>query len=101
MEQGSQFSHSFMLGFGEYFWRLGAGNPILLRVVEGGGKRKRDLFIRCAYLGFLIIVVCFLLAGSNLGSAKLGDLAKISAAMFENLSYVQLALIAMLSPIFT
>ena len=90
-----------MLGIGEYLWRLAPGNPILRRVVEGGAKRKRNLFIRCAYLGFLIVVVCFSLANSNLGTAKLGELAKISAAIFEKLSYVQLALIAMLSPIFT
>ena len=28
-----------------YIWRLVPANPILLRVVDSGGKRKRDLFI--------------------------------------------------------
>jgi ABC-type transport system involved in multi-copper enzyme maturation permease subunit len=92
-----------MLGITDYIWRLVPGNPILLRVVDAGGKRKRDLFIRCGYLGFLIVVVCFSLAttGDQLASASLADLAKVSAGMFEKLSYVQLGLIAMLAPIFT
>lgn len=91
-----------MLGVGEYFWRLIPGNPILLRVVDSGGKRKRDLFIRCAYLAFLVIVVCVSLATSgDTSTASLGALAKTSADMFQKLSYVQLGLIAMLSPIFT
>ena len=38
-----------MLGIADYFWRLIPANPILLRVVETGGKRRRDLFIRCGY----------------------------------------------------
>src|SRR5580700_3203866 len=88
-----------MLGVSEYFWRLVPGNPILLRVVDSGGKRKRDLFIRCGYLAFLVIVVCVGLGGGDLGS--LGAMAKTSADMFQKLSYVQLGLIALLSPIFT
>ena len=44
-----------MLGVGDYLWRLVPANPILLRVVEAGGKRKRDLAIRCAYLGLLVV----------------------------------------------
>ena len=48
-----------MVAISEYFWRLLPANPILLRVVENGGKRKRDLFIRCGYLGILVLFVCF------------------------------------------
>src|SRR5687768_11358373 len=44
------------LGFAGYAWRLIPANPILLRVVESGGKRRRDLLIRCAYLGLLVFV---------------------------------------------
>src|SRR5205814_716060 len=43
-----------MLGVGDYLWRLVPANPILLRVVEAGGKRRRDLFVRCGYLALLI-----------------------------------------------
>src|SRR5277367_4136521 len=90
-----------MLGITDYFWRLIPANPILLRVVESGGKRRRDLFIRCGYLGLLIFVVIFSLTNANVAGSSLGELAKESAAVFQNLSYLQLALVALLSPIFT
>jgi ABC-type Na+ efflux pump permease subunit len=93
-----------MLGITDYFWRLLPGNPILLRVVEAGGKRRRDLFIRCGYLGLLIfIVILWLLkgGGQTTGTQSLSDLAKVSASLFQGLSYLQLALVALLSPIFT
>jgi ABC-type transport system involved in multi-copper enzyme maturation permease subunit len=93
-----------MLGITDYFWRLLPGNPILLRVVEAGGKRRRDLFIRCGYLGLLIfIVILWLLkgGGQTTGNQSLSDLAKVSASLFQGLSYLQLALVALLSPIFT
>src|SRR5436190_1823042 len=54
-----------MLGVHEYLWRLVPANPILLRVVEAGGKRRRDLFVRCGYLALLILVVIFALVGSG------------------------------------
>jgi ABC-type transport system involved in multi-copper enzyme maturation permease subunit len=92
-----------MLGVGEYLWRLVPANPILLRVVETGGKRRRDLFVRCGYLALLILVVIFALigAGGSVGGAKLGELAKVSARIFQQMSYLQLALVALLAPIFT
>jgi ABC-type transport system involved in multi-copper enzyme maturation permease subunit len=90
-----------MLGIAEYFWRLIPANPILLRVVETGGKRFRDLIIRCGYLALLIILVIFSLTSSDIGGASLGSLAKTSAQVFQHLSYLQLALVALLAPIFT
>lgn len=92
-----------MLGIGDYFWRLIPANPILLRVVEAGGKRRRDLIVRCAYLGLLIFVVIFSLMTSNssFGGMSLEKLAAASASLFTNMSYLQLALVALLSPIFT
>jgi ABC-type transport system involved in multi-copper enzyme maturation permease subunit len=92
-----------MLGVTDYAWRLRPGNPILLRVVDAGGKRRRDLIIRCAYLGLLVfIVVFFLLSSGTAGSSQsLSDLAKTGAKLFQWLSYFQLALVALLSPIFT
>src|SRR3954467_4063095 len=92
-----------MLGIGNYFWRLVPANPILVRVVQAGGKRKRDLLIRCAYLGILLFLVIFLLlqASGNLASASLSDLSKQSAEIFYFMSYAQLALVALLAPIFT
>src|SRR6478735_1036893 len=93
-----------MLGVADYFWRLIPANPILRRVVETGGKRRRDLFIRCGYLGFLIGVVLFsLLSSSNssFGSMSLEDLAKVSSQLFRTASYWQLGLVAFLAPVFT
>src|SRR5215216_7547574 len=92
-----------MLGIGNYLWRLVPANPILVRVVQAGGKRKRDLLIRCAYLGILLFLVIFLLIQSagNLASASLSDLSKQSSEIFYYMSYAQLALVALLAPIFT
>src|SRR6185369_14668046 len=92
-----------MLGVHEYLWRLVPANPILLRVVESGGKRRRDLFVRCGYLALLILVVIFALIGSGatLGGGSLSELAKVSATIFREMSYLQLGLVALLAPIFT
>src|SRR5688500_5425230 len=92
-----------MLGIGNYFWRLIPANPILLRVVESGGKRKRDLFFRCGYLGIMLGVVIWLLlfSSGSLAGASLADLSKQSQAIFWTMSYVQLALVTLLAPIFT
>jgi len=93
-----------MLGIHHYLWRLIPANPILLRVVDSGGKRRRDLFIRCAYLGLLVAFVVISLvsaAGSLGGSGSLSSLAKTSASLFQNMSYLQLGLVALLAPVFT
>ena len=92
-----------MLGIGDYLWRLIPANPILLRVVESGGKRKRDLLIRCGYLGALLFLVIFLLLQSagNLAGASLSQLSKQSAEIFWWMSHLQLGLVALLAPIFT
>lgn len=92
-----------MLGVADYFWRLLPANPILRRVVEMGGKRRRDLFIRCGYLGFLIGVVIFSLLSSSgsFAGMSLDALAKVSAQLFRTASYWQLGLVAFLAPVFT
>ena len=90
-----------MFGIAEYVWRLIPANPILLRVVQMNGKRRRDLFIRCGYLGLLIGVVIFPLVFGNASAGNLSELAKTSATLFQTLSYCQLGLVALLAPIFT
>ena len=91
-----------MLGITEYAWRLIPANPILLRVVETAGKRRRDLIIRCGYLGLLVmLVVISLLPGGTTSGSSLSDLAKSSAVLFQRMSYLQLGLVALLAPIFT
>ena len=86
-----------MLGVGDYLWRLLPANPILLRVVESGGKRKRDMFIRCGYLGLLIVLVIFLLVTSanSIAGMSLADLARQSGQIFRGMSYMQLGLVAL------
>src|SRR5438045_2274119 len=92
-----------MLGITDYLWRLVPANPILLRVVETGGKRKRDLFIRCGYLGLLVMLVVFSLVTSStaISGASLSDLTKTSSRIFAQMSFLQLGLVALLAPIFT
>src|SRR6476646_6681939 len=92
-----------MLGITDYLWRLLPANPILLRVVETGGKRKRDLFIRCGYLGLLVLFVVFSLVTAQTGmdGASLADLTKTSSNIFAKMSFLQLGLVALLAPIFT
>jgi ABC-type transport system involved in multi-copper enzyme maturation permease subunit len=94
-----------MLGIGNYLWRLVPGNPILVRVVESRSKRKRDLLVRCGYLGLLVIVVCASLladVGGGTGSGlSLSQLSQASVSIFRKTSYLQLALVALLAPIFT
>jgi ABC-type transport system involved in multi-copper enzyme maturation permease subunit len=92
-----------MLGIADYFWRLLPGNPILLRVVQAAGKKRRDAIIRCGYLGLLVILVTYILAtsGTSYGSSDMAALTKDSAQIFQYMSYLQLALVALLSPVFT
>src|SRR5687767_3898430 len=91
-----------MLGVGDYLWRLLPANPILLRVVEAGGKRKRDMFIRCGYLALLICIVIFALVTERSAvSATLSDLRAASQSIFEKMSFLQLGLVALLAPVFT
>ena len=92
-----------MLGITDYLWRLLPANPILLRVVETGGKRKRDLFIRCGYLGLLVLLVVFSLvtSGTSTSGTSLSDLTKTSSRIFSQMSFLQLGLVALLAPIFT
>ena len=92
-----------MLGFGNYLYRMIPANPILLRVIQTASKRKRDLLMRCAYLGVLVLLVTFLLLGQlgDLDRGSLSQLTKQSVKIFISLSYVQLALVTLLAPIFT
>ncbi len=101
--EGKRRAGDYWLGIADYLWRLVPGNPILRRVVEAAGKKRRDFIIRCAYLGLLIVVVLYVLgtSGTDTNSGDLRALAKDSASLFKTMSYLQLGLVALLSPIFT
>ncbi|MEM6562761.1 MAG: hypothetical protein AAF656_14250, partial [Planctomycetota bacterium] len=92
-----------MLGLPNYLYRLIPANPILLRVVAVGGKRKRDLFVRCGYLALLIVlvVVGVFSSASDIGGADLDDLSRSSVGIFRTLSYLKLGLVALMAPVFT
>lgn len=90
-----------MLGIPAYLYRLVPANPILLRVVSVAGKRRRDLIVRCAYLGLLIFLVIFALVGGDIAGGDLDKLSRTSTDIFISLSYLQLALVSLLAPIFT
>ncbi len=85
---------------GKAFWRLVPANPILVRVVHGGSRRSRHLWIRFAYLGVLMVVVLFAMTQIS-GSSTLVDLAKSASQMFMGASIAQLALMCFLAPMFT
>lgn len=84
----------------DILWRTLFGNPILLRIISMAGKRRRDMLIRCGYLGLLCLWIVFsLLALAD--QTDLGELAKRSASIFKNISFIQLLLVALLAPVFT
>ena len=82
-------------------WRLGPANPLLLRVVSAGGRRWRHAIIRWVYLGLLIGVLLVALLVASLQAGSLSELAKASTQVFAAISYVQLAMICLLAPVFT
>ncbi|MCL2648347.1 MAG: hypothetical protein FWD61_15280 [Phycisphaerales bacterium] len=80
--------------------RLAIFNPILLRVVMAGGRRLRHAFVRWGYLGLLIMVLLVVQLSSAAGERALSDLAKAASQVFSAISYVQLAMICLLAPVF-
>ncbi len=91
-----------MLGIPAYLWRLLPANPILLRVVSTAGKRMRDLIARCLYLGLLIGVVILSIASTGgTSGTSLDQLTNTSERIFTQMSFLQLALVALLAPVFT
>ncbi|NOS99635.1 MAG: ABC transporter permease subunit [Phycisphaerales bacterium] len=80
-------------------WRLIPANPILVRVVFGASRRVRHLWIRVAYLAFLLLVV-LIAQVSGPGGSTLVDLAKNASVMFKWASITQLALMCFLAPVF-
>jgi len=81
--------------------RLGPLNPIAVRLVQGGSRRTRHLYIRTIYLGALIVTLLYLLLAmpgqGNLSSLKL---AAAASSSFTIVAYLQIALICVLAPVF-
>ncbi len=81
--------------------RLVFTNPICMRLVQGGSRRRRHLFIRAGYLAIIGVVLLLVLVGSiSAGGMSVRDLATAGATMFERVSYLQVGLICLLTPVF-
>ncbi len=83
-----------------WLWRLLPGNPIFVRVLHGGGRRIRHLWIRLGYLSILFFVMFIALLSQMPSSGALDDLAKGSSQVFRFVSIAQLAMICFLAPVF-
>ena len=76
---------------------LGPTNPIILRIVANGSRRARHLWIRSGFLALLMVALLFGMVGQ---SASLRDLAQRGAQAFTVLSFVEITLICVLTPLF-
>lgn len=81
---------------------LAPTNPIVVRIVQGGSRRRRHLYIRTAYLSVLIAVLLWaLLLNAGPGAAlSYRQLAAAGAESFQLVAYLQIALICLLTPVF-
>ncbi len=82
-----------------WFLRLIPTNPICMRLVQGGSRRQRHMLIRSAYLAVMILMVLFKLLdfGQN---QSVRELAQAGALTFTWVSYLQVGLVCLLTPIF-
>ncbi|MEM7625738.1 MAG: ABC transporter permease subunit [Planctomycetota bacterium] len=87
---------------GRWLWRLVPGNPMLVRIVEGGSRRTQHMLVRMAYLGLLVgLVILGLISGGGLGVAvDLGDLAIAGSRVFQVIAYGQVIGVCLLAPLF-
>lgn len=86
-----------------WFWRLLPGNPMVVRIVQGGSRQARHLWVRLGYLGALILLMLIGLmsAGSVMGGeVSLTSLAKSGTWVFAIISYGQVVLVCLISPLF-
>jgi ABC-type transport system involved in multi-copper enzyme maturation permease subunit len=81
----------------DWVFRLGPTNPISTRLVQTGSRRVRHLTIRSAYLGALMVVLLFGLLGET---GTLREMAQRGAAAFTIISFGQVLLICLLTPVF-
>ncbi|TVQ54774.1 MAG: hypothetical protein EA377_04740 [Phycisphaerales bacterium] len=90
-----------MPAFVNWLLRLLPTNPICMRLIQGGSRRMRHLYIRSGYLGIMIVVLLLALLNSLGGGApSVRDLATGGASMFALVSYLQVFLICLLAPVF-
>ena len=86
-----------------WFSRLGPTNPMVVRIVEGGSRRRQHMLVRMGYLGLLVgLVVLGLLSGGGLlaENVSLNTLARNGAQLFRWIAYGQVIGVCLLSPLF-
>ncbi len=83
-----------------WFLRLLPTNPICMRLVQGGSTRQRHMLIRSAYLAVMILVLLFALLTTITGTPSVRELARAGAQTLTSISYLQVGLICLLTPIF-
>ena len=92
--------NALLADLGRTLWRLAPANPILLRVVHAGGRRKRHLWIRAGYLAILAgIVGMGVVFLQTSGATSLAELAKSATRIFQYVAYTQLVMVCLLAPI--
>jgi ABC-type transport system involved in multi-copper enzyme maturation permease subunit len=85
--------------FLRWLLRLGPLNPIAVRLVQGGSRRPRHAYIRNIYLGALIVCLLYMLMFAT-GTLSVRQLAASASSAFALVSYLQIALICLLAPVF-
>ncbi len=85
-----------------YLWFLLPANPMVVRIVQGGSRRMRHLWVRMGYLGALIMLVLVgLLSADAFGKdTTITDLAKSGTKVFTIVAYGQVILVCLIAPIF-
>ncbi len=85
-----------------WLWYLVPGNPMVVRIVQGGSRRLRHFWVRTGYLGVLsaVVVIGLLFGGGVGGEISLNELAKAGSTVFIMVSWGQVILICLLAPLF-
>lgn len=84
-----------------WFLRQTIANPIAVRLVQNASRRTKHMYIRAAYLAFLIVVLLWvLLLSTKAGQLDYQQLARDGAGAFTNVAYLQILLICILAPVF-
>lgn len=99
--QNQRYHPNPMPLFLRWLHRLGLGNPVAGRIVRGGSRRARQMYLRTGYLFVLTAVLLWsLLLSAQAGNISYRDLAAAGAKSFEYVSYLQIGLICVLAPVF-
>ncbi len=80
--------------------RLLPTNPICMRLVQGGSCRLRHMYLRSGYLAVMVFILVFAMLANVQGTVSVRELAAGAANTFILISYLQVGLICLLTPLF-